>query len=67
MWSKIRRFFSDSETIFLARLQMVLGIAWEIAAAVDWSPVVPPKYLPYYMIAAGILTELARRARADDL
>ena len=63
MWTKITNFFSGSETILWARLQMLIGILM----ATDLSPVLPADWLPFYVIVAGAITEMMRRSRADDM
>ena len=70
MWTKIRAFFKDSETIFLARLQTLLGIISAAWLAIDHNAIaqyIESKWIPVYLIGAGIVTEIARRYRADDL
>lgn len=68
MWSRIKAFFRDSETIFWARLQFVLGAA---AAAVTYidpqmiAPVLSPQVLPWFLLANGIATEYLRRRRSE--
>lgn len=63
MWTKIKQFFLASETIVWARVQMLFGILM----MTDLSPVLPARYLPWYVIVSGVVTELARRARDPDL
>lgn len=75
MWAKVKKFFKDSETIFWARLQMIVGavVAGFMSLANDPTvnesikAIMKPEYVPYYVIAFGIITEIARRRRADDL
>lgn len=70
MWSAIKSFFKDSETIFYARLQMFLGGLAAIITYFDpqmLAPVLPVEWLPWVIIANGIATEYLRRRRADDL
>lgn len=67
MWSKIKAWFKDSETIFFARLQVLAGAVWAVLTAADLSPLLEPKWLTVWLIASGIITELARRRRAGDL
>ncbi len=67
MWSKIKDWFSRSETIFWARLQMFVGAIWTALVAVDLAPLLPPKYLTVWLVISGAVTELARRRRATDL
>ena len=70
MWSRIKSFFSGSETIFWARLQVLLGA---LAGAVVFfdpgllAPVLPADWLPWVVFANGIATEYLRRRRAPDL
>lgn len=63
MWDRIRVFFKDSETIAWARIQLVVGAVWTVLAMSDLSGVLPAKWLPYWLILSGIITELSRRAR----
>lgn len=78
MWGRIRRFFRDSETLAFARLQMVLGLVVAGASAMDWSPLVALATsggfsvrqaigLGLTLLFQGIVTEVARRFRAEDL
>lgn len=70
MWQRIKRFFKDSETIFWARLQTVVGIIAVSVTYVDPSmlqPIVPASYFPYLLVANGILTEYLRRRREGGL
>jgi len=70
MWTKIRAFFKDSETIFLARLQTLLGIISAAWLAIDHNAIaqyIESKWIPVYLIGDGIVTEVARRYRATDL
>lgn len=70
MWNRIKAFFADSETIFWARLQVVLGM---IAIAVTYvdpavlQPVIPPAWFPVLVLANGVFTEYLRRRRAKDM
>lgn len=75
MWHAIKKFFKDSEVIFLARAQMVLGALAAVVIGLLADPTVnaaiqtilTPQYVPYYVIGLGVLTELLRRRRATDL
>lgn len=70
MWTRIKAFFADSETIFYARLQVALGA---VATALTYvppevlSPVIPPKWFSLFLVANGVATEFLRRRRATDL
>ena len=63
MWDRIRVFFRDSETLVWARIQMVVGAVWTVLAMSDLSGVLPAKWLPYWLILSGVVTEISRRAR----
>lgn len=75
MLQKIKSFFLHSETILLARLQVLLGVLGVIVFNVLQDPnvslaiqsVVKPQYVPYAVIAIGVLTEVLRRRGATDL
>ncbi|TPK70213.1 hypothetical protein FJ930_19800 [Mesorhizobium sp. B2-4-15] len=70
MWTKIKAFFLSSETIFLARLQVFAGIVFGAFMALDpslFQAYVPAEYVPVYLLAIGVLTEIARRRNATDL
>ncbi len=67
MWAKIKAWFSESETIFWARLQMFAGAVFTALSVADLSPLLPPKYLTIWLIFSGVVTELLRRRRATDL
>lgn len=74
MWEKIKAWFKDSETIFWARLQVLIGAIGAVLVTTDLSPLVatgmPTKQqliLFGIVIGQGVLTEYLRRRRADDL
>lgn len=60
-WDYIKPWFADSEVLFLGRLQALVGVLM----ATDLAPIVPGSWLPYYIIASGIVTELGRRNRTQ--
>lgn len=62
-WFRSRFISSDSETIILARLNVLLGVLM----AVDVAPLIPSEWMPYYVMGTGLLGEIARRLRADDV
>ena len=70
MWSKVKYFFKDSETIFWARLQTVLGAA---AVALTYGdptllePVLGGQYFPWFLFANGVATEYLRRRRDPEM
>lgn len=70
MWAKIKAFFNDSETIFLARFQMVAGIVWSVLPTIDptlFQSLIGDRWFGVFLIVWGIVTEIARRRRATDL
>lgn len=69
MWEKIKKFFLSSETIFLARLQILIGALLEATAAIDpglFSGLFG-KWFPVFLIAHGALTEYLRKRRDPEL
>lgn len=73
LWTKIKKYFKDSETIFLARLQVVVGAISTYFVWFSTSPemteafknLLQPKYIPFYVLGLGFLTEYLRRRRSD--
>jgi hypothetical protein len=69
MSSRIKSFFKNSVTIFWARLQVLAGAVGASVVALAQDPNVTsalqsalqPKFIPYYVIAIGLITEIARR------
>lgn len=61
MWQKVKQWFNESMTILWARAQMLIGVVWTTLSAVDLSPVLPPKWLPVWLVLSGVVTELTRR------
>ena len=74
MWNKIRSWFKNSDTILWARMQVLAGLIAALLMALASDPNVSgaiqtalqPKYLPYYVIAIGLITEIARRRTAGS-
>jgi hypothetical protein len=63
MWEKFKGWLGSwqkSGTIILARIQVAVGALIATASATDMSPVIPSKYLPFYLIGMGVLTEVIR-------
>jgi hypothetical protein len=72
MWERIKAWFKHSATILWAR---ILGLGGFVFAALDATAnlfelpgireniqlLLDPKYVPYYIIAIALVTELARR------
>lgn len=73
MFNKIKSFFSNSATIFLARMTALAGVATTTVGAFDWSPLWSVFttgtnfnkqqliMIGIGVIGMGITTELARR------
>jgi hypothetical protein len=74
-WDKIKRWFRHSVTILWARVVALAGVAMVAAQSLLADPnvngavqsILQPKYIPYYVIAIGIVTELARRRTAGKV
>ena len=71
VWPKIGAWFSDSETLFWARLQMAAGTVWGVLVSADLMPVLSAfglaKWTPVLLLVLGLISEFARRSRATDL
>lgn len=72
MWSKVKAWFKDSETIFYARLQVLGGILLAVVPTlnpVSWldATLTPTQrwVTAISAIANGLITEYLRRRRAD--
>ena len=72
MWNKIKAWFKHSATILWARVVALAGILLAAGQALLADPnvtaaiqsVLQPKLIPYYVIAIGLVTEIARRRTA---
>ena len=75
MWNKIKIWFKNSVTILWARLQVLAGIIAAFVMALASDPNVTgavqtalqAKFIPYYVIAIGLITEIARRRTARSV
>jgi len=70
MWKRVKQFFLDSETIFLARLQALSGLLWIVLPAIDpyqFQSLIGERWFGAFLIVWGLITEWARRRRATDL
>lgn len=73
MWGKIKAWFRHSATILWARLVTGAGLVMVALEAMLQDPAVSqaiqsalqPRYVPYLVIAIGLVTELARRRTLD--
>jgi hypothetical protein len=69
MWDKIKACFKHSVTILWARAVATAGLLLAAGQSLLADPnvngaiqsVLQPKFIPYYVIAIGLVTELARR------
>ena len=69
MWSKTKFWIGNSLTILWARIQMLVGLLAAFLMALATDPNVTaaiqaalePKFIPFYVIAIGLITEIARR------
>lgn len=69
MLDKIKAWFKNSVTILWARIVAISGAALAFVPSLTSDPnisnaihtILKPSYLPWYVIAIGIITELARR------
>lgn len=69
-WVALMSWFKDSETIFLARTEMFFGALFTVAASFDFTVFMTagaPRWIGYAMFAQGLVSELMRRARAEDM
>lgn len=72
MWENIKALFKHSVTILWARIVALSGMLLAaIPALLSDSSItgaiqtaLQPQYIPYYVIAIGLITELARRRTA---
>ena len=72
MWDKIKAWFKHSVTILWARVMTLGGAVLAALVSLSSDPnvgaaihsVLQPKFIPYYVIAIGLVTELARRRTA---
>ena len=69
MWDKAKSWFKHSVTILWARVVALAGLLLMAGQSLLQDPtinaavqsVLQPKFVPYYVIAIGLITELARR------
>jgi hypothetical protein len=69
MWTRIREFIRNSNTLCWARIQMLGAAVLAVIATVDpmlFAGYIPTTYLPLYIFISGVITEVARRAQARD-
>ena len=69
MWSETKSWFGNSLTILWARIQVLAGLLAAVLMALATDPnvtgaiqiVLEPRFISYYVIAIGLITEIARR------
>lgn len=69
MWNQIKASFKYSVTILWARVVALVGLLLMAGQSLLQDPnitgalqsALQPKFVPYYVIAIGLITELARR------
>lgn len=72
MWNTIKTWFKHSVTILWARVIALAGLLLATGQSLVADPnvnsavqtILQPKLIPYYAIAIGLITELARRRTA---
>lgn len=75
-WTAVKAWFKDSETIFLARMEVLVGFIIAVVGAMDWSPLMTfdlssgfdTKQLLIVggmIIVKGVISEIARRRNAN--
>jgi len=72
MWDKVKAWFKHSLTILWARAVALAGLLLAAGQSVLQDPNVngaiqsalQPKFIPYYVIGIGLITEIARRRTA---
>ncbi len=72
MREKIKSWFKNSWTILWARIQVFFGLLAASAMALVSNPDVTaaiqaalqPRFVPYYIVLIGLITEMARRRSA---
>lgn len=75
MWDNIKAWFKHSLTILWARAVTLVGLLLAAGEALLADPnvtgaiqsVLQPKYIPYFVIAIGVITELARRRTVEKV
>ena len=72
MWDRVKAAFKYSLTILWARIVALAGLLLASGQALIADPnvndamhaLLKPQYVPYYVIAIGLITELCRRRTA---
>lgn len=75
-WTDVKAWFKNSETIFLSRLDVVVGFVIAAVGAMDWSPLLSLDISTGFsttqllsiggmIILRGVIGEIARRRNAN--
>jgi hypothetical protein len=70
LWTKIKAWFHDSETIFLARLSTLFGVVLQVLDATDpqmFATLIGAKWFPVFLFVFGVVLEYARKRRDPGL
>lgn len=70
LWTKIKAWFHDSETIFLARLSTLFGVVLQVLDTTDpqmFATLIGAKWFPAFLFVFGVVLEYARKRRDPDL
>jgi hypothetical protein len=75
MWSDVKSWFRHSLTILWARAVALFGLLLAAGESLLQDPNVTaaiqsalqPRFIPYYVIAIGLITEIARRRTAGKV
>lgn len=67
MIQSVKTWFNSSETVAWARVQVAVGVVWTVLSASDLSPLLDPKWLTYWLIVNGIVTEYLRRRGTESV
>ena len=66
-FQSIKDWFRNSETILWARVQVLVGVIWAVLSTADLSPVLSGKYMTYWLIFNGVVSEYLRRRGTETV
>lgn len=64
---KLFGFDKGVHTILMARLVVLAGVVASVGLTIDWAPTFPEWCVPVVLLTLGVVQELVRRYRADDV